>query len=266
MTNNNVTFPAAINVMYNRSSNCYQYRVIIYNAKFSKLLFGKKEKARLIKKDNKFYLVKDNLGNLLNPSPEHQTTFMSIRSMLNDMNEDLPLGNTKKSTTIKTKVNLDPSEWGLTTLDVFLESKEERDLAEKLMGLDYEVETITYNDKNKFESACADLILYYKNKKIPIEITITAPSESYALSGVNSPHGHQWTKVSGRITPLIVYSTEKNLKSFMIINQKWESYPHVRYIIDKLKNLNCHVLLSDFSDTWSTQTANEINRLLHKEE
>ena len=73
-----ITLPAAININFNSHSNCYQHRLIIYNSKFSRALVNKKERARLIKKDEEFFLVKDSSGNLLSPSPEHQTIFMSI--------------------------------------------------------------------------------------------------------------------------------------------------------------------------------------------
>ena len=65
-----IILPAAINVNFNSHSNCYQYRLIIYNSKLSRLLIGKKERAKLVKKDDEFFLVKDDSGNLLNPSPE----------------------------------------------------------------------------------------------------------------------------------------------------------------------------------------------------
>lgn len=255
-----IILPAAINVNFNSHSKSYQYRLIIYNSKLSRLLVGKKERAKLVKKGDEFFLIKDNSGNVLNPSPEHQTIFMSVSKIYSEIKDYLPLKN--KSNTLKIKIRLTPNDWGLHKLDVFLETKEERDLAEKLIFLGYKIEPITYNDKDKLEHACADLILYNGEHKIPIEITITAPSESEALSGTNSPHGHQWTKVSGRITPLLVYSSENSLKSFMIINKKWEKYNHACYLIDKLKNLNCFVLLSDFSGNWSTDIANKINEIV----
>jgi len=258
-----IILPAAININFNSHSNCYQYRLIIYNSKFSRVLVNKEERARLVKRDEEFFLIKDSSGNLLNPSPEHQTIFMSVGKIFPEIKNHLLLKN--KSNTMKIKLKLNPDEWGLNKLDVFLETKEGRDLADKLILLEYKIKPVTYNDKDKFESACADLILYHKETKIPIEITTTAPSESEALSGVNSPHGHQWTKVSGRITPLLAYSSENSLKSFMIMSKKWEKYLHVKYLVDKLKNLNCYVLLSDFSDNWSIEIANKINELLLKE-
>lgn len=261
-SSNNIKLPAAINVNFNSYHHCYQYRLIIYNSKFSKLLFDKKERAKLIQQNGEFYLIKDTSGNLLNPSPKHQTTFMSVGKVFSKSKDYFQLENESKSATIKIKIKLNLREWGLHKLDIFLESKEERDLAEQLMSQDYEVEPITFNDKNKFEHACADIILYHAGNKIPIEITITAPSEREALRGVNSPHGHQWTKVSGRITPLLIYSLEHNLKSFMIINKKWEKYPHVQYLIKKLNAFHCFVLYTDFSVNWGTKIAKEINKLL----
>jgi len=259
-----IIFPAAINANFNNHNNCYQYRLIIYNSKFSRVLVNKKERARLVKKEDEFFLIKDSSGNILNPSPEHQTIFMSVGKIYPEIKNCFPLKNQKKSNTLKIKIKLNPNEWKLDKLDVFLESKEERALAGKLIKLGYKVEPITYNDKDKFEHACADLILYHNKDKIPIEITTIAPSETRALSGVNSPHGHQWNKVSGRITPLIVYSIENNLKSFMIINQKWKKYPHVKDLIDRLKSLDCYTLFSDFSDKWDENLANQINEVLCK--
>lgn len=258
-----IILPAAINVNFNSHSKCYQYRLIIYNSKLSHLLIGKKERAKLVKKDGEFFLFKDDSGNVLNPSPKHQTTFMSLGKMSPEIRSILTFD--KKSNTLKIKIKLEPSKWGLNKLDVFLETKEERDLADKLIQLGYIVRPVTYNDENKFGSACADLILENKKDKIPIEITTTAPSKSKALGGINSPHGHQWTKVSGRITPLIIYSVEKKVKSFMIINKEWENYPHVNYMMDKLKRINCYILLSTFSDNWDDKIANEINKMLYTE-
>jgi len=260
-----IILPAAINITFNNDGSCCKSRLIMYNSKFSKVLFNKKERAKLIQQEGEFYLIKDISGNLLSPSPKHQTVFLSIGKMFPINENYFQLKNKKKSNTLKIKIKLNSTEWNLDKLDVFLESKEERALAGKLIKLGYKVEPITYNDKDKFEHACADLILYHNKNKIPIEITITAPSETRALSGINSPHGHQWNKVSGRITPLIVYSIEKNLKSFMIINQKWEKYSHVKNLIDKLKNLGCYTLFSDFSDEWDDKLANQINEILHKE-
>lgn len=264
MIKTNVTFPAAINVMYNRSSDCYQYRLIIYNAKLANLLLGKKEKAKLIKKEGEFYLVKDSFGNILNPSPKHQTVFMSIRNMLMEMGENLDLGNVQKSTTIKIKINLDPSEWGLTKLDVFLESQEERELAEKLILHGSEVRTITYNDPDKLINGCADLLLVASSMKIPIEITTTAPSESLALSGINSPHGHQWAKITVRILPLLMYTAENKVPSFFIMNKAWEKYSHVTYFKNKLEKFKCYVIPSDFATGWADQVANKILELSKK--
>ena len=260
-----ITFPAAINANFNSNRRCYKYRLIVYNAKFSKSLFNKKERAKLTQKDGKFYLTKDFYGNLLNPQPEHQTTFMSVSKIFSKDQNYSDLRKDKKSNTLKIKINLNPYEWNLNKLDIFLESKEERDLAEKLIELGYVVQPVTFNDKDKFIHACADLILYDKTNKIPIEITTTAPSKTEALSGANSPHGHQWNKVSGRITPLVVYSLKNNLKSFMIANKKWEKYPHVKYLINDLINMNCHVLLSDFADNWSNEIAGKMNQLLINE-
>lgn len=270
MINNNISdtiiLPAAINANFNSHHHCYQYRLIIYNSKLSKLLGGKKERAKLIRQNEEFYLTKDNSGNLLNSSPEHQTTFMSVGKIFSKDKGYFQLNDGNKSSTLKIKLKLNSQDWGLHKLDAFLESKEERDLAEQLMEFGYEVKPITFNDKNKFEHACADIILYHAGNKIPIEITTTAPSESEVLSGINSPHGHQWTKVSGRITPLLAYSSENNLKSFMIINKKWKEYSHVQYLIKKLANLHCFTLYTDFLDNWSIEIAKEINRLLSLKE
>jgi len=75
-----IILPAAINTMYTRGS--YKHRLIIYNSKLSRLLSDKKERAKLIKRGDTFYLIKDYTGNILNPSPEHQIVFMSIGKML----------------------------------------------------------------------------------------------------------------------------------------------------------------------------------------
>ena len=253
-----ITLPAALNANFNRCHHCYQYRLIIYNSKLSRLLFGKKERAKLIKKDEEFYLIKDNSGNLLNPSPEHQTIFMSVGKTFSKDKNYFQLKNGRKSITLKIKIKLNFKDWGLHELDAFLESKEERALAEKLILQGYEVKTITYNDQDKLINGCADILVNIKSRNVPIEITTTAPSESFALSGINSPHGHQWAKIAVRILPLLIYTSENKIPSFLVMNKRWEKYQHVSYFIKMLERFKCYVISSDFATDWANSVANKI--------
>jgi len=250
-----IELPASINVMYNKNSNCYQYRLIIYNSKMSNLLFNRKLRAKLIKRKGAYYLIKDSSGNLVTPRPKSQNLFMSIKKMIKE-GEFLNLKN--KSNTMKIKLNLNPCDWGLTSLDRFLESKEERELAEKLILLGCNVFPITYNDKNKLERGCADLFIQLENKKVFIEITTISPSNRDVKKGINSPHGHIWTRVSGRIFPLLLSCLENKGECFFIMNKKWEMYNHVKYFAKKLKQFNCFVLFSDFENNWMESIANKI--------
>ena len=256
--NKNITLPASINITYNTHSNCYKYRLIIYNSKMSKLLLNKKIRAKLVKIGDSFYLHKDDKGNLITPRPKSQNLFMSIKKIL-PLEKNLLK---KKSKTIRVKLELNPEEWGLIELDRFLESKEEKELAKRLILLGYKVSPITCNDENKLDKGCADLLVELEDKKIPIEITITSPSSRDIKRGINSPHGHQWVKVSGRILPLFLYCLNNKTPCFFIMNKKWKKYKHVRYFTNKLEKFNCFVLLSNFSKDWAKDIANKIHSKL----
>ena len=256
---NTITLPASINVAYNKCSNCYQYRLIIYNSKFSKLLHNIKQRARLVKRDDEFYLIKDSSGNLLTPRPKSQNLFMSIKKMLSK--EEFPTS--KNTKTVRIKLKLNPDEWGLVSLDRFLESKEERDLAENLMLKGYNVSPITYNDADKLNKGCADLAIQFDDRESLIEITTTSPS-SKDKGGINSPHGHQWVKVSGRIFPLLLYCVENKQICFFVMNERWKKYKHVNYFTNKLKNCGCFLFFSDFSNNWSIEIVDKIHRILSK--
>ena len=167
-----------------------------------------------------------------------------------------------KSNTMKIKLNLNPCDWGLTSLDRFLESKEERELAEKLILLGYKVFPITYNDENKLDRGCADLLIDFGKKKVFIEITTISPSQRDIKKGINSPHGHIWTRVSGRMFPLLLSCLEDKGECFFVMNKKWENYKHVRYFVKKLKQFNCFVLFSNFEKDWSREIANKIHNKL----
>ncbi len=254
-----IKLPASINIMYNKNSNCYQYRLIIYNSKMSNLLFNRKLRAKLIKRKRAYYLIKASSGNLITPRPKSQNLFMSIKRMIKE-DEFLNLKN--KSNTIKIELNLNPCDWGLTNLDRFLESKEERELAGRLILLGYNVFPITYNDENKLDKGCADLFIQLENKKIFIEITTTAPSNRKIKKGINSPHGHVWTRVSGRMFPLLLSCLDNKGECFFIMNKKWGKYKHVRYFVKKLKQFNCFVLFSNFEGDWSMNIADKIHHKL----
>lgn len=258
MENNLITLPASINKTYDIHSNCYKYRLIIYNSKMSKLLLNKKIRAKLVKRGNSFYLYKDNKGNLITPRPKSQNLFMSLKKIIPLDKKFLK----KKSKTIRIKLELNPDEWGLVDLDRFLESEEEKELAKKLILLGYKVSPITSNDENKLDKGCADLLLDLKDKKIPIEITTTSPSSRDIKRGINSPHGHQWVKISGRVLPLFLYCLNSKTPCFFIMNKKWKKYKHVRYFTNKLEKFNCFVLLSDFSKDWAKDIANKIHSKL----
>jgi len=172
--------------------------------------------------------------------------------------------NKQKSITYRIKLHLSPVDWSLNELDVFLESKQERDLAGALIKLGYNVTPITFNDKDKLENGCADIIVHKNRLKFPIEITTTAPSNSEIGGGINSPHGHQWAKVSSRALPLAVHSFKHNLPCFLVMNNKWNKYPHVNHLINNLKEFKCHLLLSDFVEGWSNKIAEEINKILEE--
>jgi len=258
MKDNLITLPASINKVYDVYSNCYKYRLIIYNSKMSKLLLNKKIRAKLVKRGDFFYLYRDNKGNLITPRPTSQNLFMSIKKIILLDKKFL----NKKSKTIRIKLKLNPDEWGLVDLDRFLESEEEKELAGKLILLGYNISPITYNDENKLDKGCADLLLDLKNKRIPIEITTTTPSNRNIKRGINSPHGHQWVKISGRIFPLFLYSLNNKTPCFFIMHKKWKKYKHVKYFIDKLRKFDCFVMLSDFSKNWSKDIANKIHNKL----
>lgn len=253
--NKDITLPASINIIYNLYSNCYQYRLIICNSKMSKLLLNKKIRAKLVKMGDSFYLHKDNGGNLITPRPQSQNLFMSIKKIVS-LDENLL---NKKSKTIKIKLKLNPEEWGLIESDRFLASREEKELAEKLMLSGYKVSPITYNDEDKLNKGCADLLVDLENKKIPIEITTTSPSNKDIKRGINSPHGHQWVKVSGRMFPLLLYNLENNEHSFFVMDSRWKNYKHVNYFVNKLKNFNCFIIFTNFLEDWADEISKKID-------
>ena len=251
--------PSSINIIPDKNSNTFKYRLIIYNSRMSNLLSNKKFRAKLTKRNGEYYLSKNSKGNLITSRFKSRTLFVSIGKMINKR-EFSNLKN--KSNTIKIKLNISPNEWGLTSLDRFLESKEERELAKRLMFYEYKVHPITYNDRDKLDRGCADLFLDWKGKKILIEITTTSPSSREVQKGINSPHGHQWVKVSGRILPLLISCLGKKSFCFFIMNKKWDEYKHVRYFIGKLERLRCFVILSSFSKDWSIEVVNKIRKVL----
>ena len=151
----------------------------------------------------------------------------------------------------------------LEHLDMFLESKENRDLAKELISLNYKVIPITTNNPKKLKYGVPDLILEFKNQKIPIEITTFRPTKLKSNSKrPNAPHGSTWARVSGRILPIFLYGLEKHLPTFIIINEKWKKFKHCRILAKKLKKFNCFIFFSNFQKGWHKKIANKIDNIM----
>jgi hypothetical protein len=272
---NYIIVPSNLYVYKNSSRKKYkpthQFKLTIYNAKFSRVIESLKLRNDVrVSVDYSKDVININKakdGALLTPKPDRQFTYLSVGRYLSDSIKKEFIGNIKnKSYGCRVKVKLNIREWGLKQTDIFLESKEENKLAKELILNKYDISAINGNSEFKLDYGCADILIKYNNIKIPLEITTVKPYDgsNASIKGVNGPHGHVWSKVSCRILPVLVYSLNNDIKSFVVINKEWENYKHVQDIIKRFKSFKCNILFSDFSKNWTKEIVLKINKGLSK--
>jgi len=265
-----INLPALFRVYsYPKNSSYYKYELIIYNASFSRKINdmrnNKDVRVKILRCKDGYILKRSaNNGNIIYSIPEKQNSRIFIANIFS-AKEKNKLKKKIKNSYFKTRtvVKIYPQEWQLSISDLFLESKETQLLATELMKRGYKVIPVTHNNPKKLELAIADILICYKNKKIPIEITRHIPCISKQVpAGVNAPHGHIWLKVLGRIFPIFLYCTSNNLPGFVIINEKWKKYKHPNFYCNELKKYKCFILFSSFKDDWFNEIIKEIDRII----
>jgi len=235
----------------------YQFRLTIYNSKLTKII----NKLRLKNINNMrvdvsyfnnlFNIRRSNSGAKLYPRIKHQYSCLSVANYLDtSLKKNLISKIKNQSYSEKVRIRLNPKELGLNKEDIFLDSKQENELAKELILNKYNLFVIGKNNNNKFDSGCADILIRYNNFEIPIEITTIKPIRDFLKKGLNAPHGYVWLKVAGRILPVLMYSINKESKSFVIIHKKWQKYGHVRDLTKRFKSFKCKILFTDFNENW----------------
>lgn len=267
-----VSLPGYFRVIINtyRKPN-HQFELVIYNSQLAKKIeeIGKNDRnlTRAVVKfiDERTVMIKkDFFGNLLNPYPASQTLRISVGNFLpRDRKNKITKEFTDKKFGLRMNVLINPEDWNFSTLDRFLESKKNTELAKELLSLNYNVFPITANDPNKLKYGIPDLVLGFKKFKIPIEITSIQPTKLKVNSKrPNAPHGSTWTRISGRILPIFLYGLENNTPTFIIVNKKWKKYKHCIKLVKKLKKFNCFIFFSNFQGDWSKEVVMKIDETL----
>lgn len=244
----------------------HQFELVIYNSKFVKkveeISKNNRNLARaIVELGDKNAIIKKNIfGNLLRAYPDSQTVRISIgNSLSRERKSEIIKKTANKNFGLRVGILINPKEWNFSVSDRFLESKENMELARKLINLNYKIFTVTTNDPNKLKYGIADLVLEFKKFKIPIEITTLQPTKLKINSKKpNAPHGSTWVRITGRILQIFLYGLENHVPSFVIINEKWKEYKHCRVLVQKLRNFGCFVFFSNFQNNWFKEIAKKI--------
>jgi hypothetical protein len=247
-----------------------KFDLTIYNGAFSNKIYSLMQsqldrQATIFLDGNQVCLKKDNSGNKIYARKVAQTSSLSIGKILSQTQKKRLLNlfkNNKNHCVLKVKIKIIPNEWGLKFHEFFVESKEEQELV-KSLSKRFTVQTITAGSILAKNFGNADIIIQQKEINIPLEITTYSPSKRIEeiKKGNNAPHGVKWCRIGARILPLLIYSTNNKSLSIIVINSEWERYSHTTSLKTQLRNLNCHIIFTDFKDNWANNVLGEIEKL-----
>ena len=129
-----------------------------------------------------------------------------------------------------------------------------------------ELEKLNLNIPNRIMTPKAyksDLEFNYKNKKIIIEITRRVVSKK--LYSSNFKHQHNGGNIRAHIFDIYRRCVNDKLKNknktmgFVILQKEWKEITHIKEIINELKQVNCHILFTNFQNkNWAKNISNDI--------
>jgi len=226
--------------------------ITIYNSKFGKINNGT---FCLIEKfeEDKFIIRKTNqfIGNKLYML---KSKSVGISIPRENISEKI----LKKLTTkvIPIKIGIYLTEWDISIKDIFsTESKEDGELAESLNKIG------EIKKPRKFENLKADIILSYKNMKIPIEITTIKPSE-ISKRPQNRRNSIKSSQILMRFYFSIKWNYIHNLSTILVLSKEWEKEKWIKEEEKFMKKFNCFILFTDFLDNWENKISQDIKRLI----
>lgn len=223
----------------------------IYNSKFGEKNHGKycvielsEKKEFIIRKSNEYR------GNKL-----HFLLSKSVGVSISRDNIPKKILSNLSTKTTPIKIGIYPQEWDTSVQDLFsTESSEDGELASKLNKIG-DVEKLS-----KFDNLKADIIFFYKNKRVPIEITTSKPSETS-----KQPQHRKSSIKASQILMRFYYSIKwnflHNVPTILILHRNWIKYKWINEEEKFMKNFNCFLIFTDFKGDWAHKSTLEIKRL-----
>lgn len=158
--------------------------------------------------------------------------------------------------TIPIRIGIYSNEWDISIKELFsTESEEDGELAEELNKIGI------VGKPSKFENLKSDIILNYKNKKIPIEVTTIKPSD-ISKRPQNRMSSIKASQILMRFYYSIKWNYLHNLSTILVIHKSWEKENWIKQEQIFLKKFNCNLIFTDFKNNWAHKSALEIKRLI----
>jgi hypothetical protein len=226
--------------------------ITIYNSKFGENNKGEyctiasfEDNKLIIRKSNKFS------GSKLHFLSSKSVSISISRKLVSE--SILKLISTKVTSV---QIGIYSDEWSISIKEIFsTESKEDGELAEELNKLG------EIKKPAKFENLKADIILNYKDKRVPIEITTIKPSEVS-----RRPQNRMSSIKASQILMRFYYSIKWNslykFSTILVIHKDWENEKWIKKEQDFLRQFDCSLLFTDFKGDWAHISALEIKRLI----
>jgi hypothetical protein len=239
------------------------YYLMINSRRLSTVLSKKRMNVKVTRQGNSFIVRKNNEGNILTLRTKELVTCISGSILLNDKErEKLKDNNTKFSFPIK--VIILPQDFDLDKYSLYPDENAAK-LARSLS-----LEGIKTPQRIMTPKAFPhDLEFIQDNKKVIIEITQARPSEdNYTY---NFRHQAQGSSIRAHIFDIYrkcVNSTlakENNLFGFVILHPEWKNHNHVFQLINEFKQVNCHIMFTNFDKEWQKRCSKDIINTIQNE-
>lgn len=217
-------------------------------------------KVKVHREGQEFRISLDQNGNILKPRSREVVTCIGGRNLLS-LEERNKLQSKNSALSFTTLVKLKPVEFGLSLYSLY----PDEDAA--LLAEELENQGVTFPDRimtpytSKF-----DLDGKINDKEITIEITKLQPS----IKDKSANFKHQ--SIGGNIRSHIFDTYRRGVKrklenntdyyGFVIIDQKWEEYEHIKDLIEESKQFNCFVLGTLFKNNWVKEITTKIKEMV----
>lgn len=232
------------------------YYLMINSRRLCTFLSEKDQLSVGILRQGEFFVVRRNeKGNVLNLRSKELITCISGRALLSDEERKILTSKDTKFS-FPVKVKLSPEEFGLDKYSLY----PDEDAAK--LGRALSIGKIVIPNRIMTPKAFPhDLEFLHHNKRVIIEITQVKPGKENYLNFRHQPQGGS---VRAHIFDIYrrcvnaALSGEKNIIGFVILHKGWEKHNHVTQLIPELKNINCHILFTNFDQQWEEICRKEI--------